>query len=543
LNSEKEIDRIFVLNIFRKVKKMVLHILKRFNKTGILLLIVITLGLLSFLTAAASGSGNKYKEDFNGDGRVGITDVIALILFARQNPDNPQCDFNGDGRYAVSDVLALLIDIIRGDLTVVVEPVEINDFLLNPGRGFVSTGCFNDWIKRGVPRHPLCSTAQFRWYWDELEPEEGKVNFALIDGMIEKGRANGQKIMFRVMCQNGTMHVPQWLLTAGAKGEPYTDDFKNFQPHYYDPVFLTKHENLIKALAARYDGHPDIDYIDIGSVGRWGEWHTSGTGMAMPPDSILRKIVDFYLDNFKKVPLIMQIGGGASLGYAVASGAGWRADCWGDMGGFSSTWSHMKDFYQQALDAAGANDAWEKAPVVLETCWTMQFWYEQKWDIDYILSAALRWHTSEVNNGSDSIPAPWYDKVVEFEKKLGYRFVLRKLYHPENISAGDTLDCGMEWENVGVAPCYLNHLLAFQFRAVEDTSKTWVVETGIDITGWLPGKVSIKTGIAVPPDIPSGEYDLGVAMLDPYSRVPRIQFAVQGRSADLWYRLSRVKVR
>ncbi len=45
------------------------------------------------------------------------------------------------------------------------------------------------------------------------------------------------------------------------------------------------------------------------------------------------------------------------------NGTGWRADCLGDMGGFSSTWNHMEDFYQQALDQAEANDAWKKAPV------------------------------------------------------------------------------------------------------------------------------------------------------------------------------------
>lgn len=33
------------------------------------------------------------------------------------------------------------------------------------------------------------------------------------------------------------------------------------------------------------------------------------------------------------------------LKHAVESGAGWRADCLGDMGGFSKTWCHMRMAY------------------------------------------------------------------------------------------------------------------------------------------------------------------------------------------------------
>ncbi|HUU26724.1 MAG TPA: DUF4832 domain-containing protein [archaeon] len=515
----------------------------KISKVCSFLIPVIFFAFLSLLPASPGAGGIGYREDFNADGKVAVTDVIALILFARDNPDDPRCDLNGDGVYSISDALELLLKLVRDDLTAVIQPVETDQTLHNPGRGFISTGCFNDWILRGVPRHPKCSVAQFRWYWDEIEPVEGQINFQLIDSMIEKARANDQKLMFRVMCQDGVIHCPRWLLAAGAKGEPYTDDFKNWQPHYDDPVFLEKHENLIKALGQRYDGHPDIDHVDIGSVGRWGEWHTSGTGMAMPPDSIRFRIIDMYLDNFKKTPLIMQIGGEAGLAYAVTRGAGWRADCLGDMGGFSSTWNHMEDFYQQALDAAEANDAWKQAPVIFETCWTMRFWYERKWDIDYILSEALRWHVTGMNNGSDTIPEAWADKVWEFEKKMGYRFVLKELVHASSVDAGDILALEMEWENKGVAPCYLNHPLAVELRALEDTSKAWVMETDTDITGWLPGPASLKTGVAVPQEIPPGEYELGVTMLDPYSKKPRVMFAIQGRSADGWYRLSRVRVR
>ncbi len=71
---------------------------------------------------------------------------------------------------------------------------------------------------------------------------------------------------------------------------------------------------------------------------------------------------------------------------------GWRADCLGDLGGFTPYWSHMHDFYPQAIVKNGLADAWKKAPVSFEVCWDMLKWEQEKWDIDYIVDQSLKWH-------------------------------------------------------------------------------------------------------------------------------------------------------
>jgi len=53
--------------------------------------------------------------DFSNDGKIGITDVIALLLLARDDPNNPDLDWNEDGGYSVSDAIKLLLDIINGE--------------------------------------------------------------------------------------------------------------------------------------------------------------------------------------------------------------------------------------------------------------------------------------------------------------------------------------------------------------------------------------------------------------------------------------------
>jgi hypothetical protein len=410
---------------------------------------------------------------------------------------------------------------------IVINPKEIDDPLVNPGRGFATTGIYNEDI--GERLHPLSGVIQKRWYWDELEPIEGEIRFPMIDSIISKAVKNGQQLNIRIMCQNVKMRIPEWAMEQGVK-----------PPYYDNPVFLKKQENLIKAFADRYDGDPDIAFFDIGTVGQWGEWHTSSSGVKMPSDQNVLKIIDFYLNNFKKTPLVMLIGGakGPGLAYAIKKGAGWRADCWGDMG---DNWKHMEEFYPEALESSNAYDAWKKAPIALETCWTMEEWHKQGWDIDYILSKALEWHTTEVNNGSEGIPPEWWPKVKEFEKKLGYRFVLRQLEYPSIVSTGDYFNYSMIWENKGVAPIYQRYPLVFLFQSEEDSTKAYAIETEEDITKWMPGLSSNESKIEIPENITAGNYNIYIGLIGKESKKPAIRLAIEGRTSDGWYQLGNVQ--
>ncbi|MFC1614422.1 right-handed parallel beta-helix repeat-containing protein [Gemmatimonadota bacterium] len=51
--------------------------------------------------------------DFNADGQINITDVIALILYQRAYPDDLGGDFNRDGSVDLTDAITLLLTIMR----------------------------------------------------------------------------------------------------------------------------------------------------------------------------------------------------------------------------------------------------------------------------------------------------------------------------------------------------------------------------------------------------------------------------------------------
>ncbi len=184
----------------------------------------------------------------------------------------------------------------------------------------------------------------------------------------------------------------------------------------------------------------------------------------MPSFENRTKVIDAYLATFKKTPLLMLLDDDPCLKYATQNGAGWRADCLGDMGGFSKNWYHMRDSYPISLKERGIQDVWKSAPVAWETCWDMRKWVNEGWSLRYIFNYALALHASYINN--KSAPLPSGDNVrpelERFLRRLGYRLVLTELKHPSSTKPGAKLDLLMKWQNVGSAPCYKPYRLAYR---------------------------------------------------------------------------------
>ena len=428
--------------------------------------------------------------------------------------------------------------------TTMVKPTEIDDLLANPGMGWQTFHRFADEDPNlaGLPS----SSAYFRFYWSQVEPEEAAIDFSMFDDLLAHARRAGQKLAFRIMCAGTNkdyMHVPQWLKDKGCSGSEYQrgNGVTHWVPDMDSPIFREAHFRLIRELGERYDGHTDVDLLDIGSVGLWGEWHMSGTGVDMPSPETRLAIIDAWREAFPETPKVMLIGDEGGMKHAVTNGCGWRADCLGDMGGFSQTWSHMESFYRQQIEKTGAGEAWKTAPVAFESCWDMRKWKDEGWDIPFIFDYGLDLHASYLNNKSAPIPEGTRDEIERFLRRLGYRLVLRELEHPASAAAGSDLPLSMTWENVGVAPPYRDYFLAFRLTDAEGREAAELV-TETSIKSWLPAEKQVTESVALPGNLKPGRYDLGLAVVDPKTHEPSIRLAIEGRGEDGWYRLSEVEV-
>lgn len=432
----------------------------------------------------------------------------------------------------------------RGRTTV--TPAESDAVFANPGMGWQTFHRFADEDRNleGIPS----SSAYFRFYWRELEPVEGRINYAFFDSLLARAHKAGQKLSFRVMCvgtDGDSIHVPLWLKESGCPGFSFhygDEKMTRWVPDMDHPRFKEAHYRFIRELGKRYDGHPDLDLVDIGTVGLWGEWHMGGTGVNVPSPETRDEILDLWIKAFPRSPKAMLIGDAEGMRRAVIAGCGWRADCLGDMGGFSKTWNHMDNLYRQQVELSGARDAWKTAPVAFESCWTMQKWSDEGWDIDYIFNYGLDLHASFLNNKSAKIPEGSLPRIEAFLRRLGYRFVLRKLEHAPEVRPGAPLDVALSWENTGVAPPYLDYRLAFRLTGEKD-GRAVMLPTGISLRGWLPGAKDITVSPVLPRDLRKGTYTLSLAVLDPVRDEPAVRLAIEGRAADGWYPLSTVTVR
>ena len=446
-------------------------------------------------------------------------------------------------------------------------PKETDEILANPGMGWETFHRTAD-DDKNLPAWIPSTVHYARWGWGTLEPERGRIDYGFLDGVLKETREAGQTLAFRAMCCSTSPrqpYHPKWLPDIGGKVvvTRYGDGPELEVPVLDDPQVLAAHLDFIKRLGARYDGHPDIDHVDLGTVGWWGEWHMSQSSNApMPTPDTQKKIVDAYLAAFQKTPLVMLIGGGDMLKHAVASGAGWRADCLGDMGGFSRTWCHMRMAYPRMLPEADAMDTWRTSPVAWETCWDMRKWVNEGWSLRFIFNYALALHGSVINNKSAPLPEGEHvrEEVERFLRRLGYRLVLKELRHPEQTKPGETLKLAMKWQNTGSAPCYRPYRLAYRLSDGDGAHR--VVVGSVTVDKWLPGSIELFTeeffkepadlppggvvdvadSIRLPDDLSPGTYTLSLAVVGEEDTEPVVQLGIKGRSEDGWYPLSTVTV-
>ena len=127
--------------------------------------------------------------------------------------------------------------------------------------------------------------------------------------------------------------MPEWYRQkVGEEGELAE---KKWQTDPEDPRYVRHFGGMIRALGRRYDGHPDLESVDMALVGAWGE----GAGSALLSQETREALVDAYLEAFQKTPLLMLLTDEKTNHYGISKKeVGWRVDCLGDMGGFSKTW-------------------------------------------------------------------------------------------------------------------------------------------------------------------------------------------------------------
>ena len=170
----------------------------------------------------------------------------------------------------------------------VITPQATDEALINPGMGLVHYAyssriwAYDTGLEPGDTLDDLIpgtSVVYLRLPWSYLEPEEGVYRWDILDVKARQWIAAGKKLAFRIAVMDHTLEsIPEWACAAGIKGKRYPYRFREgapewFEPEWDDPVLLAKHEAFLRAFAKRWDGNPDVAFVDVGSFGAYGEGH------------------------------------------------------------------------------------------------------------------------------------------------------------------------------------------------------------------------------------------------------------------------------
>ncbi|WP_036608723.1 DUF4832 domain-containing protein [Oribacterium sp. P6A1] len=162
----------------------------------------------------------------------------------------------------------------------------------------------------------LCEKANMVYIpltWAEWEPEEGKFD---IEGLeknfhIKKWKDKHKHGIIRFICdipgKEAHMDIPGWLYEKTKKGTFYdTEIGMGYSPDYGDTVFRKYHDIALKALAEYCDRDFFISFVQLGSIGHWGEWHASDNRdeSLMPDASVCSEYAEVYSDSFENPRLM-----------------------------------------------------------------------------------------------------------------------------------------------------------------------------------------------------------------------------------------------
>jgi hypothetical protein len=339
-----------------------------------------------------------------------------------------------------------------------------------------------------------------------------------------------------------------------------------WEPVFDDPIFLAKLDRFLAAFAARYDGKSWLRYVDIGSIGDWGEGH-SWAGSRKECGFAARKAhVELHLKHFQHSQLVAS----DDFVYAlpnpaerqalhqllVTHGISYRDDSILVDGYLSGTSDRFTVRSPQFFE-----DAFRRTPTVLELehyghvkrlgNWegraesNVAKFGKGKTGPDYFRGALELLHATYI--GYHGYAHEWLadnpDLTKELLNRCGYWLFPVSLELPETGFAGAILPLTLRMENRGVAPPYAPYELRVKLSGA-GTPLVRVLARGC--TSWLPGEpVASRYELALPVDLKAGSYDVALGLFDVNQGVTRaVDFALKSsvRDAEGHYRLARLPV-
>ena len=398
--------------------------------------------------------------------------------------------------------------------------------------------------------NPLMGYAPSAWYnevsedisllymditWAELEPEEGVYNWASIDeeNQISRWRKEGKHLVFRFVCdipgEEAHMDIPEWLYEkSGKAGKWYDGEYgKGFALDYNNPTIISCHEQAVKALGEHFGQDGLISYVELGSLGHWGEWHVNYSEgiQRIPREAVRDKYILPWTEAFPDAMILMRRPFAAAEKY----GFGLYNDMTGQPEATQSwfDWINNGGEYDQTGEKnviVPMKDFWKTAPSGGE--FTSSLSMEEMLDTNLSGTVEMIREAHTTFLGPKIPDENYVDGYKEVLKNMGYRLWI-SMAELKNTAKGSRLK--LTWENSGVAPMYKEWPV---YVYIEDESGKLVEKSriSIKISSLLPGeKATTLTALETERlnSLLEKGYRLSVGIEDPMTELPCVRFAME----------------
>lgn len=294
--------------------------------------------------------------------------------------------------------------------------------------------------------------------------------------------------------------------------------------------------DMIKKLGEAWDNDSRVAFIEMGLIGEWGEMEWPDTS-----DEIKAAIAAQFAASFQN-KLVM-----------VRWPNTYNDDVY-NFGYYWDSWAHHDQRYY-GFHLMNVSPRWKTAVIGGEVAYdwgnsNIQPGKSPNESLanpvhrDYILDQLRSLHgnhfgwISSYDQGNETVSAG----AELVQKALGYRFVLPEVTYPKRIDADTALTVSFKVKNTGSSPLYYNWPVEVSLLDAKTKQPVWKsCYTDLDIRNWMPGDKwdDEKDAYAVPPElytvsqsfvvsgVPSGEYIMSLAILDPAGGRPSVRFAIK----------------
>ena len=376
--------------------------------------------------------------------------------------------------------------------------------------------------------------------WAELEPEEGQYNWESIDkeNQLSRWRKEGKHIVLRFVCdvpgQEKHMDIPEWLYEKiDHEGTWYDVEFgKGFAPDYNNEEMIRYHAKAVEALGEHLGKDGLISYIELGSLGHWGEWHVNYSAgiQRLPNEAVRKQYVVPWTGGFPDAMLLMR----RPFSHASEYGMG----LYNDMAGHpdeTEVWlreiENGGDLSQTDEKNAliSMHDFWKTAPVGGEL--TSSFSMEDLLETNLDQTAALIRESHTTFLGPHVANNQYLQGYHTVLKNMGYRLRISEAVLSNKLK-GTKLS--MTWANDGTAPFYKDWpVWVYVTDENGDTIEKKQVE--MKLSSILPGE-SVKTEIYLETkklvDLAGKKYNIRIGVEDPMTGKENLRLAMKCRYMD-----------